>query len=43
MKIKCDVLHQNHTTNMHRYRISLLFNNTLIIRMENKEKKSQKF
>lgn len=38
MKIKSDVLRQNCTTNTHKWRISLLFNHTLIIRMQNKEK-----
>lgn len=41
MKIKYDVLHKNFTANIHIYRISLLFNHILIIRMQNKEIRMQ--
>lgn len=38
MKIKCNVLHQNLTTDICKCRISFLFNHLQIVRMQNKEK-----
>lgn len=43
VKIKYDVLHQNCTANIHKCRLSLLFNHTLIIRMQNKRKMHKSF